>query len=89
MRSDTREHLWYIYCGTLTCEEKSMTHHDEIIRSNTIIKHKGGVIFTVTYLQCLHLTPNIMLLRHTWHVCESQDLVENLKGRRKKGNISS
>ncbi|TNN80778.1 hypothetical protein EYF80_009012 [Liparis tanakae] len=28
---------------------------------------------------CLHLTPNIMLLRHTWHVWESQDLVENLQ----------
>lgn len=34
-----------------------------------------------SYLQCLHLTPNIMLLRHTWHVCDSHDLVENLEGR--------
>lgn len=45
------------------------------------IRHEGASLVHLLWhfnLQCLHLTPNIMLLQHTWHVWESQDLVENL-----------
>lgn len=79
-----RERLWYICCGTLTYEHMDMMHTNETITCSTIstITQSGGCI-TVSYLQCLHLTPNIMLLRHTWHVWESQDLVENLQKKEK------
>lgn len=45
------------------------------------IRHVGASLVHLLWhfnLQCLHLTPNMTLLRHTWHVCESHDLVENL-----------
>lgn len=41
-----------------------------------------------TYLQCLHLTPNIMLRQHTSHVWDSHDLVENLAGGGEGGGTS-
>lgn len=44
----------------------------------------GAHTLPPSYLQCLHLTPNIMLLRQTWHVCDSHDLVENLGGREER-----
>lgn len=45
------------------------------------IRHEGASLVHLLWhfnLQCLHLTPNIMLLQHTWHVWDSHDLVENL-----------
>ncbi len=37
-----REHLWYICCGTLTCEQMDMTYPNETITSSFIIKQSGG-----------------------------------------------
>lgn len=59
---------------------------DHNTRSTMIVTVRGEVIFAVSYLQCLHFTPNIMLLWHTWHVWESHDLVENLQWRRTEEN---
>lgn len=79
-----REPLWCICCGTLTCEQKNAMNHNKTIADISAIKQRVEVTFTLSYLQCLHLTPNIMLLRHTWHIWESQDLVENLQKEEKK-----
>lgn len=69
-----RVHLWYTCCGTLTCGHLNGSF--EIVKLYYNYKH---MYLYSSYLQCLHLTPNIMLLQHTWHVWESQDLVENLQ----------
>lgn len=80
---DMREHLWYICCGILTCEQMDIMYPKQTFfklkTSCIIIQIECGSYVYIPYLQCLHLTPNIMLLWHTWHIWDSQDLVENLQ----------
>lgn len=85
----------YIYCGTLIWKNRKDLLMLRLVDAVDLIFIWNVDIITLltkfaplfsrslvkggTYRQCLHFTPNIMFFWHTWHVWDSQDLVENLK----------